>query len=282
MQYVKQSNTSSGKKGSVLKEIFMEHVLWKHQIFKLAKADLIKTYSGSALGWAWALIKPTVTILVFWFAFTVGLRHGKDYGDYPYILWLISGMVPWFCISEMFTQGAGSIRRYKFLVTKMKFPISTIPTFTGIAKLAVHLCLMAIVIVIFALFGFFPDRYMLQLPVYTLFLAAFFTAWSLFSGMLASISQDFLNLVKSVTTAIFWMSAIMWDVNKVSSPLLRKVLMANPITYIVSGYRDAFIYKRWFWDRPAALLCFLGMLCIMTMMAVWSYKKLIREIPDVL
>ena len=55
-------------------EYFSDHKTYRKQIFKLAKADIIKTYRGSALGWAWALVKPVVTIFVFWFAFSMGLR----------------------------------------------------------------------------------------------------------------------------------------------------------------------------------------------------------------
>ena len=50
-----------------LKEIIKDHVSYRQQIFKLAKADLVKTYRGAALGWSWAIIKPAVTIFVYWF-----------------------------------------------------------------------------------------------------------------------------------------------------------------------------------------------------------------------
>ena len=105
----------------LLKNIIKEHMEYKGQIFKLAKSDLIKTYRGAALGWAWAIIKPTVTIFVYWFAFEIGLRAGKSVNDFPYFLWLIAGVVPWFYMSDMITQGAGAIRKYSYLVTKMKF-----------------------------------------------------------------------------------------------------------------------------------------------------------------
>ena len=62
----------------ILGEMIKDHMIYKQQIFKLAKADLIKTYRGAALGWAWAIIKPAVTIFVYWFAFAIGLRAGKD------------------------------------------------------------------------------------------------------------------------------------------------------------------------------------------------------------
>ncbi len=62
----------------ILGDIIKDHITYKQQIFKLAKADLIKTYRGAALGWAWAIIKPAVTIFVYWFTFEIGLRAGKD------------------------------------------------------------------------------------------------------------------------------------------------------------------------------------------------------------
>lgn len=267
---------------NTVKQILREHVEWRHQILKLAKSDIIKTYSGAALGWAWALIKPTITILVFWFAFSIGLRHGKDVNGYPYILWIVSGMIPWFFMQGMISKGAGAIRKYKYLVTKMKFPVSTIPTFVGISEFTVHLCLMVIVFALFLLFGFLPDIYVLQLPIYMLLMLMFFIVWGLFSSMLSAISKDFLNLVKSVTTAIFWMSGIMWDINKIDNSVIKTILMFNPVTYFSTGYRNVFIYKTWIWEEPKSFLCFAITFIVMVFAAVWSYKKLIREIPDVL
>ena len=99
-----------------LKQIIKDHIDYRQQILKLAKSDLIKTYRGSALGWSWAIIKPIVTIFVYWFAFTIGLRAGKSVNGYPFFLWLIAGIVPWFYMSEMITGGTDAIRKYKFLV----------------------------------------------------------------------------------------------------------------------------------------------------------------------
>ena len=53
---------------NILKTILKEHWEYRQQLVKLAKADLIKTYRGAALGWSWAIIKPAVTIFVYWFA----------------------------------------------------------------------------------------------------------------------------------------------------------------------------------------------------------------------
>ena len=262
--------------------IFKEHITYRKQIFNLAKADLIKTYRGSALGWAWALVKPVVTIFVFWFAFSFGLRAGKPVDGFPFFLWLIAGFVPWFYMSEMITGGAACIRNNKFMVTKMKFPISVIPTFVSLSKLAIHLLLVVIMIVIFILFGFMPDLYLLQIPIYMFMMWLFFTVWGLFAGMLSAISKDFLNLVKSLTQAIFWMSGIIYNVNNISIPWMRAILNYNPVTIVATGYRHCFIDKTWFFEDLYAMRCYLIVMIVIIIGAVWAYKKLYKDIPDVM
>jgi len=263
-------------------EIFKEHITYKKQIFKLASANLVKTYRGSALGWAWAFVKPVVTIFVFWFAFSFGLRNGSPVDGYPFFLWLISGFIPWFYMSEMITGGAGCIRNNKFMVTKMKFPISIIPTFVSLSKFAVHLILVTVMIIIFVMFGFFPDIYYLQLPIYMFMMVLFFTVWGLFAGMLSAISKDFLNLVKSLTQALFWLSGIIYNVDKINIPWIRTILNYNPVTIIATGYRHTFIDKTWFFDDIQAIGNYCIVLLVMLVGALWAYKRLYKDIPDVM
>lgn len=265
-----------------LVKIFKEHIEYRQQIVKLAKADLVKTYRGAALGWSWAIIKPTVTIFVYWFAFEIGLRSGGNVKGYPFFLWLIAGLIPWFYINDMLTAGTDSIRKYSYLVTKMKYPVSTIPTFVSISKLSINLILMAVMIIIFLGFGYAPDIYYLQIIFFIAISFLFWTVWALFSSLLAAISKDFANLVKSFVSAVFWLSGILWDPEKIKIGWLKKVLEMNPVTYIVNGFRDCFIDKVWFWQEPQKLLYFVIAFIIMLLLALWAYRKVRKDIPDVL
>jgi teichoic acid transport system permease protein len=249
--------------GATLADIAREHEGYKTQIFQLAAVDLLKTYRGSALGWLWAVIKPSVTISVYWFAFSIGLRAGKD-------------------MQEMLTQGSTTFKRYNYLVTKIRFPLSTISTFVSISKLYVHLALVMIVTVIFIMFGRPVDVYYLQLPVYTALMFLFFTMWSLFASLLSAMSKDFSNVITSFVMAIFWISGIMWDVNRVNNPILAKVLLFNPVTFIANGYRNVFIYKRWFFQDPFALFAFAVVLVLMFGLSLYTFNRLRRDIADVL
>ena len=263
-------------------QIIKDHYSYRHQIFKLAIADLRKTYRGAALGWAWAIIKPAVTIFVYWFAFEIGLRAGKSVNGYPFFLWLVAGLIPWFYMSSMLTSGTDSIRKYSYLVTKMKFPVSTIPTFVSISKFLVHIFLVVIMILIFVVMGRIPTIYIAQLPFYMLLNLIFFTIFSLLSGLLASMSKDFANLVKSFVTAIFWLSGIVWNINTLSIPWLKSLLMLNPVTFLVEGYRNCLVNHVWFWEQPKRLMYFGIITLIMLILAVITYRRLRKEIPDVL
>ena len=268
--------------GATLVDIVREHRDYRKQIFQLAAVDLMRTYRGSALGWLWAVIKPSVTILVYWFAFSVGLRAGKDVGGFPFFLWLVAGIIPWFYMSEMLTQGSTNFKRYDYLVTKIRFPVSTISTFVSLSKLYVHIALLLIVVVLFILFGYPVDVYFLQLPVYVALMFVFFTMWSMFASLLSAMSKDFANVVSSFVMAIFWVSGIMWDVNQISDPVLSKVLLFNPVTFLANGYRNVFIYKRWFFQDTFALMAFLIMLAGMFGLALYTFHRLRRDIADVL
>ena len=81
---------------------------------------------------------------------------------------------------------------------------------------------------------------------------------------------------------MFWLSGILWNPDKITIGWLKNILMINPVTYLVTGFRNCFIYKVWFWQQPKSLLCFLILTVIMIILAVWAYKKLRKEIPDVL
>ncbi len=266
-----------------LKEIWSDHIHNLSQIAKLAKADLVKTYRGAALGWSWAIIKPCMTLFTYWFAFTYGLRGGAAVQGVPFFLWLCIGITPWFYMSDMLHAGTDSIRKYKYLVTKMKFPVSIIPTFVSVSKMMVNVVLVSVVLVLFWCNGYAPTVYYLQLPLYVLLSFTFFTLWSQFASLLAAISKDFANLVKSFITPIFWLSGILWRADKFEGSIwIQRFLNINPVTFLTDGFRDSLIFHEWFFEHPKRCIYFVCWLIVLGLLSLWAYKRLRKDIPDVL
>lgn len=263
-------------------EIIKDHVQYRHQVWQMAKKDLMKIYKGTALGAVWVVLRPMIMLSVYWFAFSYGLRSGKPVEGYPYFLWLMAGMIPWFYMRSMIGGGAGSLRKYRFLITKIKFPLSTIPTFVNISAFCVHIALVCLMVVLYIVFGYMPDWYYLQIPLYMMMAFVFFNFWALFSSFIAAMSKDFLNFIRSITMAFLWISGIFYDVNKMGGRLLKDIMLFNPITIVVNGFRNSLIYKEWFWENPIEMRNYIIVTTIMLILAVWVYKKLRKEVPDVL
>ena len=263
-----------------LRQIISDHIKYWPQIRGLAKSELKKSYRGSSLGWAWAFANPIVRVCVYLFAFSIGLRQNKDIGEFSYFYWLLCGLIVWFMVQKVFNGGATCIKRYRFLVTKIKFPVSLIPTFTSLAELFVHLIIVVATMVIFMIGGHFPTIYWIQLPLFSLMLFLFSCSWGLFAGCLSTMSMDFQQLVRSFSMAIFWLSGTFFSFDGMRM-LYQIILCLNPVAIIVKGYRDCFIYGRWFWETPW-ILEGIAVYIVLTLLALGIYKKLGKELPDVL
>ena len=144
-------------------QIAREHKGFGKQIFLLAKNELIKKYKGAIIGPFWAVVKPLFTLFVYWFAFDIGLRkagsvhvvmdNGTDLGTYSRFLFMLVGFIPWFFINDSILQGSRSIILNKQFVTKVSFPVSTIMTFTQVARLYVHLFLSLLMYIFLVFVG---------------------------------------------------------------------------------------------------------------------------------
>lgn len=266
--------------------IFKEHNNFGKQIFLLAINDLKKTYKGAAIGPLWAVIKPAFTLFVYWFAFSVGLRgfSSEVYAgqEFTKFIFMLVGFVPWFFITDSITLGAKSIRMNKQFVTKVSFPVSTIMTFTAVARLLVHLFLAILMYGILLLSGYMPTIFNLQFLLYCPLMFIFFVALTWSTAPMAAFSKDFENMIVSIMSGIFWLSGVIYNSYTLESELLRKIMYFNPINFFVNGYRKTFLYGEWFFEKPAELYVFLAEFALVFVLGMWNYKRLRKTLPDVL
>ena len=264
----------------MLKKIIKENIDYIKQTLLISKVDLIKFYKGAALGYAWAVIRPLVTVLVYLFAFTF-IRQSSYVDGFPFFVWLIAGLCPWFFVNDSIICGAMSIRQYRHFVTKMKFPVSTIPTFVLLSKLYIQIMLLVAVIIIFIIQGYYPDIYYLQFMYYIPTMYIFFLTLSWTLSSLSVISRDFENLVKAAIQAVLWLTPILWNINNVKMPILKFILKLNPVNYFIEGYRNIFLYKQWFFETKYSIYIWIVIL-ITALIGSHVYKKLYKDFTDVL
>lgn len=216
-------------------------------IWKLSKNDFKTRFAGSYLGIIWAFIQPVVTILVYWFVFGVGFRSGQEMA-YPFVLYLVAGMVPWLFFSEALNSGTNALLEYNYLVKKVVFKISILPIIKILSAAFVHIFFLAFALVLFSGYGYFPDLYTLQVIYYSFCLFALVLGLSYATCAVVIFFRDLSQMISIALQVGVWLTPIMWDVS-IFPEKWRWIFKLNPIYYIVNGYRDALLDKIWFWDH---------------------------------
>ena len=296
-------------------QIIKEHKGFGKQILLLAKNELIKKYKGAVIGPLWSVVKPLFTLFVYWFAFEGGLKSagnvkvifpelGKAGGTFEYsrFLFMLIGFIPWFFINESIVQGAKSIRENRQFVNKVSFPVSTIMTYTSVARLYVHIFLLGLMYLYVTFVGgtykipgmeaavtggIAPSLYNLQILFYLPLMFIFFLVLSWSTAPMSAFSRDFENMIVSVMSGIFWLSGIIYDSYLLTgknppADWIRKLMLFNPINFFANGYRNCFLYNRWFWEYKTELIIFLIELAVVLALGIFNYHRLRKRLPDVL
>lgn len=261
-------------------DFFKQIVKERRLLISFAKRDFTFKYLGSYLGVIWAFIHPTIMILIYWFVFQVGFRS-MPIGDIPFILWLLTGMVPWLFFSESVSGATTSIIDNAHLVKKVVFPINLLPIVRLISASFVHLFFAIFLFVMFLVYGFEINMYYLQYLYYLFATIVLVLGLTLITSSLVVFVKDVGQFVNMILQFGFWLTPIFWSFDLVPEKF-QGFFKLNPLFYIVDGYRQTFIYHTWFWERPSLTLYFWAVAFTLLGLGVYLFQKLRSHFADVL
>ena len=264
---------------NVFKELYQNRKL----IWKLSKNDFRNKFAGAYFGIVWAFIQPMVTVAVYFVVFQLGLRVQPAATGYPYICWLVSGIIPWFFFSDALPSASNCLLEYSYLVKKVVFKISILPMVKEISALFVHLFFVAFMIFLYSCYGYFPDLYFLQLLYYSFCVFVFSLGICYATCAIVIFFRDLSQIISIVLQVGVWVTPIMWNIDQVSMPsFLLKLLKLNPFYYIVQGYRDSLINKVWFFEHFDLTIYFWIVTLALFGIGTIIFKRLKVHFADVL
>ena len=255
----------------------------RHLIWKLAKNDFKKRYAGSYLGAVWAMVQPVVTVVMYYIVFEVIMGSGRPMAndEIPYVLFLTAGLVPWFYFNESLQNGTNSMLEYNYLVKKVVFKISILPIIKIIAATFIHVFFACILLVIAAIYGYFPSIYTIQLVYYS------FCMFILVLGMCyttCAVMVFFKDLGQIINIALqigMWATPILWDIQSIG-PKAQMLVKINPLVYIVNGYRSTIFEKTWFFEDFYSTMYFWIFTVVIFGIGALVFKRLKVHFADVL
>lgn len=251
-------------------------------VLSLAKNDFKTKYAGSYLGIVWAFIQPIVTILVYWFVFSVGLKAGTV-SDYPFVLYLVSGIIPWFFFQDALNGGTNALIEYNYLVKKVVFKISILPIVKIISALFVHVFFVAFALILCACYGYTPSLYTLQIIYYSVCTFLFVLGLVYATSAIVIFFRDLTQIISIFLQVGVWLTPIMWDIDMLSShPWLIKLFKLNPMYYVVTGYRDSMLGHVGIWNHVSWTIYFWVVTILLFGLGSVIFKRLKPHFADVL
>lgn len=259
-----------------IRDIYRSRVL----ILALAKNDLRNRYLGSYLGIVWAFVQPIITILIFWFVFQVGFKSAPV-ENFPFILWLICGMIPWNFFSDSVLGSTNSILDNSYLVKKVVFNINALPIVRIISSLFVHIFFIALIFIMFFIYGYRPSIYNLQVFYYLFASIVLILGVSWITSSIVLFFRDLGQIVNILLQFGFWLTPIFWSF-KIMPEKYLFLLKLNPMYYIIEGYRDTFINNIWFWNHYNLTINFWVITGSILIIGALIFKRLKPHFADVL
>ncbi len=273
---VKQERHHSWAFLSWAKDLFHERKL----ILDLSLADLKIRYAASGVGALWAFIQPFFTVLIYVLVFGVGLKIQPSAG-YPYVPWFVAGIIPWLFFQDTVLTSTSCLREYSYLVKKVMFNVRVLPAARVIVSLFVHLVFLALCIILHGIYGIGISAYYLQILYYLFCNVVFSLGVSYLVCALCAFYADLQQIIMILLQFGIWLTPIMWY-ETLFGETVRKILMVNPLYYVVTGYRDSLSGSCGFWQKPLLTVWFWLVTVVILDFGINTFRKLEDHFEDVL
>jgi len=260
----------------------IEIVEKRHLIYELVKRDMKSRYTGSYFGLLWTIIQPLMMMLIMWVVFSFGLKATQGIQGVPFIAYMFTAQIAFTFFSDAVSSSTNVIWEYSFLVKKVNFRLSVLPIVKIISAFIIHLIFIIIVSVFNGIGGVFPTLYYLQLVYYIfcVMLLALGIGWV--ASSINVFVRDVSNVIGIILQFAFWLTPVFWN-PAVLPESWRKFVFFNPLSYIVSGYRDSILYHKPFWEAdPVMTLSFWGVTLVLLFLGITIFKKLRPHFADVI
>jgi lipopolysaccharide transport system permease protein len=251
--------------------------LWHYRdlLYFLTWREISIRYKQTVLGFAWAVIQPLATMLVF----TVFLgRLAKVPSDgIPYPVFSYLGLLPWMYFANAVTRSGTSLVGNANLLSKVYFPRLLIPLSGTLSALVDFFIAFAILLVLMVGYGV-PIRPSLFLVVpLTLLTAVAATGIGMWLSALNVQYRDVQHAVPFLMQLWMFATPVVYPASVVPERW-QLVFALNPMTGIIEAYRDAALGRPLAWPQLAVSSLVAGLALVIGGL---EFRRMERRFADV-
>ena len=254
--------------------------LWRYRelFYFLAWRDILVRYKQTVIGFAWALIRPFLTMVVFVFVFSKLAKLPSD--GVPYPILVFAALLPWQFFANAFTEAGNSLIGNANMISKVYFPRLVIPASAVIVSFVDFLISGIILLGLMLWYGFAPDWRIFTLPLFILIAFAAAMGVGLWTAALNVKYRDFRYIIPFVVQLGLYVSPVGFS-SAIIPEQWRLLYSINPMVGVIDGFRWAILggNTQFYW--PGFLLSlFLVMVILVT--GIVYFRKTEKTFADVI
>jgi lipopolysaccharide transport system permease protein len=254
--------------------------LWRYRelFYFLAWRDILVRYKQTAIGIAWALIRPFLTMVVFTVVF--GKLAKLDDGSVPYPILVFSALLPWQFFSNSLSECSNSLIANSNLLSKVYFPRLIVPTSAIVVSFVDFLISGMILLGLMAWFNFVPSWRILTLPMFILIACAASMGAGLWLAALNVKYRDFRFVVPFIVQFGLYISPVGFS-SSIVPEQWRLIYALNPMVGVIDGFRWAILGGNYSL-HPLGFTLSLLIVFLLLISGVWYFRKTERFFADII
>jgi lipopolysaccharide transport system permease protein len=214
--------------------------IWRYRelFYFLSWRDILVRYKQTAIGIAWSIIRPLMTMVVFTIVFGKFAKL-PSYGV-PYPILVYAAMLPWQFFSNSLSESGNSLIANSNMLSKVYFPRIVLPTSAVIVGLVDFFISFVILGVLMIWYQFLPDWKIITLPIFLLLALLAALGGGLLLSALNVKYRDFRYIVPFIVQFGLYISPVGFS-SSIVPEKWRLLYSLNPMVGVIDGFRWAIL-----------------------------------------
>lgn len=259
---------------------FREILLYKDLFLSLAYRDYRVRYAQTFLGFAWAVIQPTLQILIGTVIFSKALGVNTDGVAYP--VFACSGLLLWSYFSYVLNNAGSSIIGAQGMVKKIYFPRLIIPLSKAVVGFVDFFIVLLIMIGLMIYYQTPISANAVWIPAFFLIAVLASLGCGIWLSALSIRYRDFQHIVPFVMQFGLYITPVLFTASEITQHLPewgKIVYYCNPMAGIIDGFRWAM-----FGGPSPDYYQFIsfGMALLIFLTSLWYFKRMEEKVADII
>lgn len=247
----------------LIKTWFKLPLLHSSLFWGFVKQEIQGRYAGSFGGALWSIVTPLSNMIIYIFIFSAIMKiriNTIDTGTDSFVIYLLSGLLPWLAFSESINSSTGVFIGKANFITKVVFPVELLPIVSVVVPFLLH-GVGFLIFLLYLVFNGYLHMAWLFLPCVIAFHMMFTLGLVILISSLCVFIRDIQQFIGVIMSLWVYLTPIMYPVSMVPDEYLW-ILNLNPMYPFIELYHMVLLKHSISWELSvwAAVLAFFSFL----------------------